>query len=86
MPFTHNPDFKCELCSGTTQMGGGVYEGRFIPQWQKILICRRCEASNWDGIIPEEHPLLMEKLRAGGIKLTRTEDGLVRIPPRGSVG
>ena len=65
-------------------MGGGVYEGRIIPQWDKALICRECESINHDGIVPEHYPGFMQKLKDDRVAFTLNDEGWLEIPARGS--
>ena len=74
--------YRCGVCGGETRMGQHRWAGRPIPEWGNILICETCDSMNWDGLVPQQHPELMQRLAAGGVKLERLAGGFIRIPPR----
>jgi hypothetical protein len=75
--------YDCILCSLPFQFGPHVYNGRHIKQWD-VQICDRCCSANWDGIVLETHPGLMEHLKAEGIPITLNSRGGLDIPPHKS--
>lgn len=66
---------NCNLCGGAFQFGPHIYDGEWIPRY-KLLLCRVCFASNWDGIGPIFEPKFEAHLNAHGID----------FPPRNSKG
>jgi hypothetical protein len=72
----------CDLCGGEFRYGQHRYAGRPVPEWD-ILICEPCENMNHDGLVPQQHPELMQRLAENGLKLERLSGGFIRIPPRG---
>jgi hypothetical protein len=61
------------------QFGPHTYEGQHIKSWG-VEICDTCRRGNWDGIVPEQNPRLMEHLRAKGISIALNPKGLLDIP------
>lgn len=76
--------YDCDLCRTPFQFGPHIYAGRPIPKWGKVMICSRCESSNWDGIVPQSHPHFMALLEQRGVVVTLNESGWLDIPPRGA--
>jgi hypothetical protein len=62
--LTTEPKFfdKCFLCKQSFQFGPHLYDGRHIASWG-ISICHSCDAANWDGVVPNSHPDLIEHLK-----------------------
>jgi len=75
------PTLECFLCSKPFKYGFHFYEGRSVPQLAMNL-CRDCENSNWDGIIPSER--ITKHLRDKGIQAPLNKNGWIDIPPIGS--
>lgn len=75
---------ECFLCEQGFAYGEGRYDGRAIPGWGSITICRQCEGMNEDGLMPHKHPRLLAHFEEQGIAPRRTEDGFILIPPFGS--
>ena len=78
----------CFLCRKRFQFGPGRYDGSHVREWN-IAVCSTCIKSNWDGIVLEHHPRLVEHLRANGIPIEFNAKGwldwpnpLMRCPPR----
>ena len=66
---------QCDLCRGEFQYGPGLYEGRWIAKY-KLLVCKTCWASNWDGWSPAHEPAFLSHLAKHGIELPpRNADG-----------
>jgi hypothetical protein len=64
------------------QFGPHVYLGRPVKSWGGIVICEKCESSNWDGIVLEMHPKLAAHLTEIGVTPSLNEKGWLPIPPR----
>ncbi len=75
--------YDCFLCQRPFQFGRHLYAGRPIRQWD-IIACDICLSSNWDGLVPSQHPRLIEHLNARGVPIQLNEQGWLPIPPRGS--
>jgi hypothetical protein len=73
------PQYQCCVCEGFFQFGP-VYDGRPVRDWQKLMLCRSCEAANHDGIIPQTHPHLIPRLESLGIKVILNQEGWIVIP------
>ena len=85
-PFlTTGPKFfdKCSLCKQPFQFGPHRYDGRHIASWG-ISVCRSCDAANWDGVVPESHPNLIEDLKQRGVRIQLNAKGWLPLPPKGS--
>jgi hypothetical protein len=83
MPMTMDGEkilYECILCHRPFQFGPHVYNGRHIAAWG-VQICDGCIKSNWDGIMPDRHPDLIEHLQAKGIPITLNPRGWLNIPP-----
>jgi hypothetical protein len=82
MPMTTDGDkilYECILCHRPFQFGPHVYDGRHIAVWG-VEICSRCIAANWDGIMLDRHPDLVERLNAKGVQVTLNQKGWLNIP------
>jgi hypothetical protein len=75
--------YDCFLCQQPFRFGSGRYDGRPVRAWD-IMLCNRCEGSNWDGIVLEGHPRLEAHLKAKGVPVKLNAKGWLGIPPRGS--
>ncbi len=75
--------YDCFLCRKPFEFANGVYDGRSINPWG-IRACRICTSSNWDGLVPDQHPRLIEHLKAKGIPIELNARGWLPIPPIGS--
>lgn len=71
--------FDCFLCRRSFQFGPGRYDGRAIGSWG-VRFCSICVSSNHDGIVPEQHPRLMDHLKAKGIEVRLNHRGWLSIP------
>lgn len=71
----------CFLCQRSFQMGPHAYLGRYIQVW-RVSMCEDCIDGNHDGIVPEHHPGLLDRMRAEGIEPTINDRGWIVIPPR----
>lgn len=74
--------YDCFLCSRPFQFGPHVYAGRSIKAWD-IIACDICTSSNWDGLVPQQHPRLIAHLKERGVEIRLNEEGWLPIPPRG---
>jgi hypothetical protein len=64
----------CFLCKRSVQYGPHAYGLRKIRAWN-IMVCHQCYGSNWDGLVPDQHPRLLEHLKNKGTQ--------VKLNPRG---
>jgi hypothetical protein len=71
--------YDCILCGLPFQFGPHVYKGRHIKAWD-AEICDGCIAANWDGIMVENHPNLVEHLKAKGVQIALNPMGWLNIP------
>ena len=71
--------YDCFLCQRPFQFGPHVYDGRHIPSWG-VNICASCLKGNWDGIVPQRHPRLMQHLKDQGVTVTLNAKGWLPIP------
>ena len=82
--LTTEPKFfeKCFLCKQSFQFGPHLYDGRHIASWG-ISVCRSCDAANWDGVVPDSHPDLIEHLKQRGVRIQLNGKGWLPLPPLG---
>jgi hypothetical protein len=71
--------YDCFLCQRPFQFGPHVYNGRHIAAWD-VQICESCLRGNWDGIVPAQHPRLIQHLKDKGIPITLSASGWLDIP------
>ena len=76
--------WTCCVCDRMVQMGPHVWEGRFVPQWGKLAICRTCERLSRDGIVVRTFPDLRRRIEAAGGRVTENAQGHIVVPPLGS--
>lgn len=57
----------CFFCGSKFQMGRGVYDGKWINEYQ-VSTCKTCYEANHDGWMPDYGAKLLEHLRSKGIK------------------
>lgn len=82
MPMSMKNDktyYDCILCDVPFQFGPHVYMGRHIAAWN-VQICEVCIRANWNGIMTEQHPRLMEHLRKQGVPVKLNPKGWLNIP------
>lgn len=72
--------FECFLCEKGFQFGQHRFKGRAVPVWE-IGVCDGCFSANHDGIVPDQHPRLIQRLRERGIPLTKNARGWLAWPP-----
>jgi hypothetical protein len=72
---------RCFVCDQIFGFGNrpGVYDGKPVQGWDKIMVCNRCSAANWDGIVPT--PALISKFEEKGIQVDYNAKGFIVIPP-----
>ena len=70
--------FRCLICDQPFKFGPGVYEGRVVIGWKREMICRHCENSNMEGIVPS--PPVQERFRKKGIETQLNASGWIIIP------
>jgi hypothetical protein len=72
---------QCFVCDQIFGFGNrpGVYLGKPVQGWDRVMVCNRCRDSNWDGIVPT--PALLSKFEAKGFKVEYNADGLIVFPP-----
>ena len=77
------PDIKimtdCFMCKRPVQVGPHRYDGRNVPAWN-VFICDGCRRANWDGLVPETYPHLIEHLKSKGIDVKLNAKGWLDIP------
>jgi hypothetical protein len=73
------PVYNCFLCDQPYQFGPHAYDGRHVGSWG-VEICSHCVQGNWDGLVPEQHPRLIEHLKAMGIPIALNPMGFLNIP------
>jgi hypothetical protein len=44
------------------------------------MVCRQCYPSNWDGLVPEQYPHLIEHLQKKGCEIKLNSRGLLDWP------
>ena len=69
----------CFLCGQPFQYGPHRYAGRPIGLWQ-ILICEGCDKMNWNGLVTERHPKLMQRLAELGVPVELNAKGWLPLP------
>lgn len=71
----------CQMCGGTFQFGPNIYNGKFISAY-KMMVCKTCFESNWDGWGPLFESRLISHLTDNAIPLpNRNKEGFF---PRGA--
>jgi hypothetical protein len=71
---------SCFLCTLPFQFGPHSYDGKYIRQWD-IEVCSRCYDGNHDGVVPEQHPRLVQHLNTKGIKVKPNARGWLDWSP-----
>jgi hypothetical protein len=69
----------CFLCRQSFQFGPHRYDGKGIGAW-KISVCLPCYNGNWDGLVPEQHPKLMQNLKDLGLEPALNSRGWLSWP------
>jgi hypothetical protein len=70
---------ECFLCKREFRFGPHIYDGKNIPNWG-IMICLGCLNGNWDGIVPDRYPHLIEHLKSQKISIQLNAKGWIDIP------
>jgi len=70
------------MCGCSFKFSNGRYHGRWIPKW-RVYLCQACDRQNWDGIVIEQQPKFIEKLKANGVEIQLNPKGWLQIPSRG---
>jgi hypothetical protein len=72
---------QCFVCDQTFGFGDrpGMYDGKPVQGWDRVMICNQCRDSNWDGLVPT--PDRLKKLAEKGIKPKYNQKGWIIIPP-----
>jgi hypothetical protein len=73
------PFYNCFLCQQPFQFRPHAYDGRHVGSWD-VEICSNCLKGSWDGNMPEQHPRLIEHLKARQIPIALNDMGLLNIP------
>jgi hypothetical protein len=73
-------EYSCCACGRRLQFGKGMYPGRPVAQWGRLIICTECEQNNWDGIVIATHPELPARIEAAGGAYTLNDEGHIVIP------
>ena len=76
-------EWHCCVCDNPVKLGPGVWEGRAVPEWGRLVICRTCERLNGDGIVVATFPKLPGRIEAAGGHVTKTAEECIVIPPVG---
>jgi hypothetical protein len=79
----HKVIVECFLCKQGFQFGPHAYNGRRIAAWD-IMVCKSCDDGNWDGVVTESHPDLLQHLETRGIEIRLNEKGWLDLPKRGA--
>lgn len=67
----------CDACGEKFEFGMHKYYGRKNDTYE-IMVCRGCDAANWDGWAPHVEPRITARLRAAGKPLpARLQNGLL---------
>jgi hypothetical protein len=74
------PEYDCCVCEEPFQFGPHVYAGRLIPGWHGLMICRKCDHANHDGIVPGTYPNLMPRREVLGVKISLNKNGCIVVP------
>jgi hypothetical protein len=69
----------CFLCEQRFQMGPHIYAGKGINGWE-MVVCRVCYEQNWDGLVPQRHPRLIQHLKAIGVQVQLNASGWIPWP------
>lgn len=75
---------SCCVCNKAVRLGPGIWEGRAVPQWGRLVLCRSCEAGNHDGIVIATFPHLPGRIEAANGRFATNSEGHIVIPPLGS--
>lgn len=78
------PSYQCCVCERSFQFGPHVYAGRRIPGWHDSMICKECDRSNREGVVPDTHPRLVQRLKALKVRIILNEEGWIMVPSIGS--
>ena len=73
-------EYDCCVCERQFQSSPHTYEGKLIPGWHGLMVCRRCDELNRDGVVPGTHPHLVSRLESLGIKLKPNDRGWITLP------
>jgi hypothetical protein len=73
----------CFLCHQPFELGGHVYQGRRIPEWD-MMTCTSCYESYREGIDPDRFPHLIPYLKSRGIEVTFNARGRIDWPENGA--
>ncbi len=69
----------CFMCQNRFKMGPHIFAGRGINGWD-IVVCRVCYDQNHDGIVPSQHPRLVEHLQRIEAKVELNDDRFIKWP------
>jgi hypothetical protein len=65
--------YDCDFCSQKFQMGPHIYNGKYIKTY-KILVCKSCYGSNWDGWSPHHESILLKHIEKHGLIIPKRND------------
>lgn len=74
--------YPCVICGQSFAYGPHRYDGRPVKSWKDVMVCKRCEAANWDGLVPRSGWL--HRLNEAGVdteNLSKNDKGWIPIPP-----
>lgn len=70
----------CCICERPFEFGCNVYQGRTIPGWRGLMICRNCDKINHDGAVANASPHLITRLEGLGVQIILNDEGHIVVP------
>jgi hypothetical protein len=72
--------YRCFICDQMFEFGKrpGVYDGKPVQGWGRVMVCNRCRDSNRDGLVPT--PERLKKFAEQNIKPEYNAKGWIVIP------
>jgi len=74
--------YECCLCEEQVDLGEGAWDGRPVPQWGGLVVCKLCEVQHYSGVSIATHPDLPAQIEAAGGRVAPTTAGHITIPRR----
>jgi len=75
---------QCCLCEEQVNLGAGAWDGRPVPQWGGLVVCKLCEVQQSSGVSIAIYPNLPAQIEAAGGAITLNATGTIAIPRRGA--
>jgi hypothetical protein len=72
--------YPCFVCGQSFHFGPHVYDGRAVQGWNCAAICKVCESSNQNGLMPDQWPDLIGNLQRQGVRVKLNARGRIDIP------